>query len=83
MRKFFKNPSIPAKLAAMTAVGAICMALVAATVLLIARNQLVAERVERAHAIADAAWNMADGYQHAAAAGQLTDDEAKKRFPPK
>ena len=67
MRKFFKNPSIPAKLAAMTAVGAICMALVAATVLLIARNQLMTERTERAHAIVDAVWHMADGYQRAAA----------------
>ena len=31
----------------MTIVGAICMALVAATVLLVARNQLVTERTEK------------------------------------
>ena len=76
----FLNRSIGVKLAAMTAVGATCMALVAVTVLLIARNQLVAERTERAHAIVDAVWHMADGYQHAAAAGQMTEDEAKTRF---
>jgi methyl-accepting chemotaxis protein len=76
----FSNRSIGVKLAAMTAVGAICMALVAVTVLLIARNQLVAERTERAHAIVDAVWHVADGYQRAAAAGQMTEDEAKKRF---
>src|ERR1700760_3436277 len=80
MPKRLSNRSIAVKLAAMTVVGAICMALVAATVLLIARNQLVAERTERAHAIVDAVWNMADGYQRAAAAGQLTDEEARKRF---
>jgi methyl-accepting chemotaxis protein len=76
----FSNRSIGVKLAAMTAVGAICMALVAVTVLVIARNQLVAERTERAHAIVDAVWHVADGYQRAAAAGQMTEDEAKKRF---
>jgi methyl-accepting chemotaxis protein len=76
----FSNRSIGVKLAAMTAVGAICMALVAATVLLIGRNQLMTERTERAHAIVDAVWHMADGYQRAAAAGQMTEDEAKKRF---
>ena len=76
----FSNRSIAVKLASMTMVGAICMALVASTVLLIARNQLMTERTERTHAIVDAVWHMADGYQRAAAAGQITEDEAKKRF---
>jgi methyl-accepting chemotaxis protein len=76
----FSNRSIGAKLAAMTIVGAICMALVASTVLLIARNQLVTDRTEKAHAIVDAVWQMADGFQRAAAAGQMTEEEAKKRF---
>jgi methyl-accepting chemotaxis protein len=76
----FSNRSIGVKLAAMTAVGAICMALVAATVLLIARDQLMTERTERAHAIVDAVWHMADCYQRAAAAGQMPEEEAKKRF---
>ena len=58
----FSNRSIGAKLAAMTIVGAICMALVASTVLLIARNQLVTDRTEKAHAIVDAVWQMADGF---------------------
>jgi methyl-accepting chemotaxis protein len=80
MPNFFKTRSIAAKLAAMTIVGAICMGLVAATVLLIARNQLIAERTEKAHAIVDAAWQMADGFQRAAAAGEMTEEEAKKRF---
>ncbi len=53
MLNLFSNRSIAAKLAAMTIVGAICMALVAATVLLIARGQVVTERTEKAHAIVD------------------------------
>jgi len=76
----FANRSIGAKLAIMTIVGAICMALVASTVLLVARSQLVTERIEKAHAIVDAVWQMADGYQRAAAAGQMTEEEAKQRF---
>jgi methyl-accepting chemotaxis protein len=56
------------------------MALVAATVLLIARSQLVTERTEKAHAVVDAVWELADSFQRAAAAGQMTDEEAKKRF---
>jgi methyl-accepting chemotaxis protein len=58
--KFFSNRSIGAKLAAMTIVGAICMALVASTILWVARNQLITERTEKAHAIVDAVWQMAD-----------------------
>ena len=80
MPKRLSNRSIAAKLAAMTIVGAICMALVAATVLLIARSQLVTERTEKAHAIVDAVWELADSFQRAAAAGQMTEEEAKKRF---
>ena len=76
----FANRSIGAKLAAMTIVGAICMALVASTILWIARNQLITERTEKAHAIADAVWEIADGFHRAAAAGQMTDEEAEKRF---
>jgi methyl-accepting chemotaxis protein len=76
----FSNRSIAAKLAIMTIVGAICMALVATTILLIARNQLITERTEKAHAIVDAVWQMADSYQKAAASGQLTEEEARKRF---
>jgi methyl-accepting chemotaxis protein len=72
--------SIAAKLAAMAVAGAVFMALVAVTVLLIARSELVAERTEKAHAIVDAVWSMADGYQKAADKGEITQDEAKKRF---
>jgi methyl-accepting chemotaxis protein len=76
----FSNRSIAAKLATMTIVGAICMALVAATVLFVARDQLVTERTEKAHAIVDAVWQIADSYQRAAASGQMTEEEAKKKF---
>jgi methyl-accepting chemotaxis protein len=75
-----KNGAIPAKLAAMTIVGAISMAMVASIILLIARNQLVTERVEKAHAMVDAVWQLAEGFQRAAAAGEMSEDEAKKRF---
>jgi len=80
INNLFSNRSIGAKLAAMTIVGAVCMALVASIVLWIARNQLITERTEKAHAIVDAVWQMADGLQRAAVAGQMTEEEAKKRF---
>src|SRR5216683_4262230 len=80
MLNLFSNRSIAAKLAAMTIVGAICMTLVAATILLIARSQLITERTEKAHAIVDAVWQIADFFQKAAASGQMTEEEAKKRF---
>jgi methyl-accepting chemotaxis protein len=76
----FSNRSIASKLAAMTIVGAICMALVATSVLLVARSQLITERTEKAQAIVDAVWQIADGFQQAAAAGKMTEDEAKTRF---
>ena len=76
----FANRPIAVKLATMTVVGAICMALVAASVLLVARNQLITERTEKAQAMVDAAWNMADNFQKQAAAGKMTEDEAKARF---
>ncbi len=80
MLKLLKNRAIPAKLATMTIIGAICMALVATTILLIARDQLVTERVAKAHAMVDAVWELANGFQRAAAAGEMTEEEAKKRF---
>ncbi|MBV8925423.1 MAG: cache domain-containing protein [Bradyrhizobium sp.] len=80
MLNLFSNRSIAVKLAAMTVVAAICMALVATTVLLIARNQLVTERTEKAHAIVDAVWQLADGYQQMVASGKITEEEAKKKF---
>ena len=76
----FSNRSIASKLAAMTIVGAICMALVATSVLLVGRNQLIVERTQKAQAIVDSVWQIADGLQKAAAAGQMTDQEARARF---
>src|SRR5215467_895176 len=80
MFSLFSNRSIAVKLAVMTVVGAICMAMVATTILLIARSQLVTERTEKAHAIVDAVWSLADGFHKAAASGEMTEEEAKKRF---
>ena len=80
LSRLFSNRSIASKLAAMTIVGAICMALVATSVLLVARNQLIAERTEKAQAIVDAVWQIADGFQQAATAGKMTEDEAKAKF---
>jgi methyl-accepting chemotaxis protein len=76
----FAHRSIAAKLAAMSIAGTLCMALVAITVLLIARSELIAGRIEKANAIVDAVWNMADVFQHAADAGEMTQEEARKRF---
>ena len=72
--------SIAAKLTVMTIAGAIFMALVAITVLLIARAELVTERIGKAHAVVDGAWHMAEGFQNAVARGEMTEEEAKKRF---
>jgi methyl-accepting chemotaxis protein len=80
LKTVFSFRSIGTKLAIMTIVGAICMVLVASTVLWIARGQLVTERTEKAHAIVDVVWNLADGYYKAYKAGQMTEEEAKKRF---
>jgi len=80
LHDLFSNRSVAIKLAIMTIVSAICMALVAASVLVVARGQLVTERTEKAHAIVDAVWEMANSFQHAAASGQMTEEEAKKRF---
>jgi len=72
--------SVVARLVAMSAVGVLCMVLVAVTVLSIARAELVAERTEKAHAIVDAVWSMADRYQHAVETGTLGADEARRQF---
>src|SRR5579863_3924091 len=72
--------SISAKLTAMTAASALFMVLIAVTVILIARAELVSERTERAHAIVDAVWNMADNFKHAAESGAISEEEAKARF---
>jgi methyl-accepting chemotaxis protein len=79
-KNLFAHRSIATKLIGMSIAGALCMALVAAIVLVIARNELVAERIEKAHAVVDVVWNMADGFQRAVEAGELTPDEARKRF---
>jgi methyl-accepting chemotaxis protein len=72
--------SIAAKLTAMAVAGVLFMVFVAVTVLLIARAELGAERVEKAHAMVDAVWNMADGFHKAAASGAMTEQEAKARL---
>src|ERR1700730_13571181 len=72
--------SIAARLTAMAVAGAVFMVFVAVTVLLIARAELGAERVEKAHAMVDAVWNMADGFHKAAASGAMTEQEAKARL---
>jgi len=78
--KLVAQHSIAAKLAAMAVAGALFMVLVAFTVLLIARSELATERTERAHAIVDAVWSMAEGFKHAAESGAITEEEAKARF---
>jgi methyl-accepting chemotaxis protein len=78
--QFISHRSMATKLAAMTIAGVISMVLVALTVLMIARGQLLTERAEKAHAIADAVWQMADAFQRAAEKGELTQEEAKARF---
>jgi methyl-accepting chemotaxis protein len=72
--------SIAAKLTAMAVAGALFMVLVALTVLFIARAELGVERTERAHAIVDAVWSMADGFKRAADSGAMSEEEAKARF---
>lgn len=64
----------------MAIAGAVFMMLVALTVLLIARAELATERTEKAHAVVDAVWSMADSFKHTAESGAITEDEAKARF---
>jgi methyl-accepting chemotaxis protein len=64
----------------MAAASALFMVLVAVTVLLIARSELSTERTERAHAIVDAVWNMAESFKHAAESGTMSEEEARARF---
>src|ERR1700761_795321 len=71
---------IAMKLAVMAVAAMLGMVLVAVTVLQIARHELVAERTQKAHAVVDAIWGMADHFQHEAASGAMTEAEAKARF---
>jgi methyl-accepting chemotaxis protein len=64
----------------MAAASALFMVLVALTVLFIARSELATERTERAHAVVDAVWSMAESFKHAAESGAMTEEEAKARF---
>jgi methyl-accepting chemotaxis protein len=72
--------SIAAKLVVMAAAGALSMALIAVIILLIARSALTAERAEKAHAMVDSVWSMADDFQHAAESGAISAEEAKARL---
>ena len=74
------NRSIAAKLAIMAAVEACLMVVIAVIVLFFARQAMVAERIEKAHAVVDSVYSIADTLHHAAAAGTMSDDEAKQRF---
>jgi methyl-accepting chemotaxis protein len=80
LSELFSHRAIAGKLVAMAVAGALFMACVAVIVLLIARAALVTERTEKAHAVVDAVWNMADSFQQAVQSGAMTADEAQKRF---
>jgi methyl-accepting chemotaxis protein len=72
--------AIAAKFAVMAAVGILFMVFIAVTGLLIARSALIAERTEKAHAIVDAVWSMANVFQQQVESGAISQDEAKARF---
>ncbi|WP_158922734.1 methyl-accepting chemotaxis protein [Acidisphaera sp. S103] len=76
----FAHRSIAAKLTAVAAAGVLFMVFVAATILVIAKGELTAERTARAQAVVDAAWGIADSFQQAARAGTMTEAEAQARF---
>jgi methyl-accepting chemotaxis protein len=83
VKKLFKliaQHSIAAKLAAMAIAGALFMVLVALTVLFIARGELATERTERAHAVVDSIWSMAESFKRAAESGSMSEEEARARF---
>jgi methyl-accepting chemotaxis protein len=56
------------------------MIFVAVGILLIARSELADARVEKAHAVADSTWGVAEYFQHVAETGAMTDAEARARF---
>jgi methyl-accepting chemotaxis protein len=74
------NRSIAAKLAIMTAIEAVFMVVIAIIVLLIARQAMLSERIERAHAVVDSVYSVADALHRAAGSGAMSDEEAKTRF---
>jgi methyl-accepting chemotaxis protein len=78
--KLIAQHSIAAKLAAMAVAGVLFMVLVALTVLFITRGELATERTERAHAIVDGVWGMAESFKRAAESGAMSEEEAKARF---
>ncbi|MGD0429958.1 MAG: methyl-accepting chemotaxis protein [Acetobacteraceae bacterium] len=78
--RIFGLQSIAIRLGVMTAVSALSMAVVAVIVLLLGRAELMTERTEKAHAMVDGAWSMADSLQQEVASGAMTADEAKARF---
>jgi methyl-accepting chemotaxis protein len=72
--------SITGRLGSITACGAVCMLLSAATVLILARAELQTERIEKARAVVDSIYQIAEGYAADVTAGAMTEDEARKRF---
>jgi methyl-accepting chemotaxis protein len=76
----FRHGTISARLAAMAAAGAVFMVLIAVAVLAVARDELKADRVEKAHAMVDAVWGIADSLQHQVQSGAITAEEAKARL---
>ena len=80
LSKIVSEISISAKLILMAVAGAIFMVLMAVVVLLISRSELIAERTEKARAIVDSVWAMAEDLRRATDAGSLTVDEAKQRL---
>jgi methyl-accepting chemotaxis protein len=80
MLDMLANRSIATKLAIMAAVEASFMVVVAVIVLLFARQSMVAERIEKAHAVVDTVWSIADTLHRQAEGGAITEAEAKARF---
>jgi methyl-accepting chemotaxis protein len=72
--------SITGRLGSITACGAICMLLSAGTVLILVRDELQAERIQKARAVVDSVYSIAEGFAADATAGKLTADEARQRF---
>jgi methyl-accepting chemotaxis protein len=74
------NRSIATKLAIMAAIEASFMVIIAIIVLLFARQSMVAERIEKAHAVVDTVYSIADTLHRQAESGAMSDAEARTRF---
>ena len=72
--------AIKGRLASIAVCAAICMLISAAVILVLVRRELQSERIEKARAVVDSLYSVAEGFQAEAASGRLSAEAARQRF---